>query len=69
MARPKNATQTTRVSPTITIQTHEQLEQLAEMGLFGSNPSDVARYLITRALEELIRSNVLPPPGKKGQAP
>jgi hypothetical protein len=65
MGRPKNAAPTTRVAPTITIQIQEQLEYLAELGMFGSNPSDVARYLITRALEELIRSNILPPPTKK----
>lgn len=65
MGRPKNATETTRVSPTITVKTHEQLEFLAEIGMFGSNPSEVARYLITRALEELIRSNILPPPRKR----
>ena len=59
MARPKNAVETTRVAPTLPRPAYAQLERLAEMGMFGSNPSDVARYLLTRALDDLMRTGVI----------
>jgi hypothetical protein len=64
MTRPKNATRTTRVAPTIPEPAYAQLERLAEIGLLGSNPTEVAKYLITRGLDDIMRSGALPPEAK-----
>jgi hypothetical protein len=61
MARRKNATPTTKVAPTIPLPVHARLERLAAEGLYGNNPSEVARYLILRGLDDLARAGVLPP--------
>ena len=59
MARRKNATPTTKVAPTIPLPVYARLEKLAADGLYGNNPSEVARYLIVRGLDDLIRSGAL----------
>jgi len=60
MARPKNATPTTKVTPTVPMPVYARLETLAAMGLYGSNPAEVARYIILRGLDDLTRAGVLP---------
>jgi hypothetical protein len=61
MARQRNATQSRKVEPTIPVPAYARLERLAKMGLYGANPSEVARYLIIRGLDDLTRDRVLPP--------
>jgi hypothetical protein len=51
------------VEPRLPQKAFDQLEKLAEIGTYGSNPTDVARYLILRELDDLLRTGVLKPPG------
>lgn len=59
--RPKNTQQTKKVEPGLPPDAHACLERLAEMG-YGSTPTDVARYLILREIDDLKRSGVLKTP-------
>ena len=40
---------------------HAQLKQLAEIGTYGGNATEVAKLLILRKLDDLIRAGVLKP--------
>ncbi|MEE2690708.1 MAG: hypothetical protein VX640_04110 [Pseudomonadota bacterium] len=46
------------VQPTLSPAQHEQLEQLRKKG-YGKSKSEVARYLIQRELDDLIRAGVV----------
>jgi hypothetical protein len=61
MGRPKNKEPGKKVEPTLPADAYACLERLAKMKRFGSTPSEVARYLILREIDDLTRSNVLPP--------
>jgi hypothetical protein len=60
--RPKNETPNRKVEPTLPPDAYACLERLAAMGRYGSNPAEVARYLILREIDDLTRSGVLMPP-------
>jgi hypothetical protein len=60
MARPKNSIESTKVAITIPKPVHARLERLARLGLHGSTPTEVAKYLVVRGLDDLMRSGVLP---------
>lgn len=64
--RPKNQHPTKKVEPTLPANAYARLEALVEIGIYGSNPTEVARYLILRELDELLRQGVLKnPPTEK----
>jgi hypothetical protein len=60
--RPRNEEPTRKVEPRLHPKAFAQLEKLAEIGTYGSTATDVARYLITRGLDDLIRAGVLKAP-------
>lgn len=50
-----------KLHPTLPNELHKCLEFLAQTGRFGgTTKTEVAAYLITRALDDLTRSGVLP---------
>jgi hypothetical protein len=57
--RPRNDEPTRKVEPRLPAEAFNQLESLVEIGTYGSNPTEVARYLIIRGLDDLLRSGVL----------
>jgi hypothetical protein len=59
MGRPKNQNPTRKVEPMLPADAYACLEKLAEMGRYGSNPTEVARYLIMREIDDLTRNGVL----------
>lgn len=67
--RKKNPNPTKRVDPKIPAEAYTCLLHLAQLGRFGSNTNEVARYLLVRAVDDLTRAGVLPkelglkPPG------
>lgn len=60
MPRPENEKPTKQVKPSLPADAYACLEFLAGLGRYGSNPTEVARYLILREIDDLTRSNVLP---------
>ena len=60
--RPKNEEPTRKVEPRLPQKAYAQLQNLADIGTYGSNPTDVARYLILRELDDLLRAGVLKTP-------
>jgi hypothetical protein len=59
MARERNATPSRKIEPTIPADAYACLQRLADMGRYGANPTEVARYLLIRALDDLTRAGVL----------
>jgi hypothetical protein len=59
VGRPRNQAESKKVEPTLPLAVFESLELLVERG-YGSSPTDVARYLILREIDDLKRSGVLP---------
>jgi len=58
--RSKNKVPTKKVEPSLPANAYANLEWLAEnMSNYGNNPTDVARYLILRELDDLTRAGVL----------
>lgn len=57
--RPRNEVPTRKVEPRLPAATFSKLEQLVEIGTYGDNPTEVARYLIIRGIDDLIRAQVL----------
>jgi hypothetical protein len=57
--RPKNDEPTKKVEPRLHPKAFAQLKQLAQIGTYGSNATEVAKYLIQRGLDDLIRAGVL----------
>jgi len=61
VGRPKNELPSKKVEPRLPAKAYAQLESLVEIGTYGASPTDVARYLILRELDDLIRAGVLKP--------
>jgi len=59
MSRPKNNNDPEKVHPTLSRQMLNVLDQMKEMGLYGSNRSEVARYLIQRGIDDLMRTGII----------
>lgn len=59
--RPKNQHPTRKVEPSLPAAAYACLETLAQLGPYGSNPTEVARYLILREIDDLTRHGVLKP--------
>ena len=51
--------------PTISAQMAGFIEDLIQIGSYGNNDSEVAAYLIQRALDDLLRAGVLKPKTKE----
>ena len=65
MAREKSKNETTKVQATISQQMATYLDQLVDAGTYGNSPSEVARYLIQRGLDDLLRNGVIEKPRGK----
>jgi hypothetical protein len=59
--RPKNEEPTKKVEPRLQPKVFTQLQRLVEIGTYGSNPTEVAKYLILREIDDLTRAGVLNP--------
>jgi hypothetical protein len=59
VGRPKNKEPTKKVEPRLPPKAFGQLQRLVAIGTYGANPTEVARYLILRELDDLIRTGVL----------
>ena len=57
--RPKKRLPSRKVEPTLSYEAFSKLVQLAEFGPYGSSPTEVARFLILRELDDLMRSGIL----------
>lgn len=57
--RPRNEEPTKKVEPRLSPKAYAQLQRLVEIGNYGSTPTEVAKYLIQRELDDLLRSGVL----------
>ena len=56
--RPRNATPSTKVEPSLDASTVASLDLLIRKG-YGKNRADVARYLILREIDDLKRAKVI----------
>jgi hypothetical protein len=63
--RPKSDHPGRKVEPTLPADAYACLSLLAKRKRLGSNPTEVARYLILRGLDDLTRRGVLPPDALK----
>jgi hypothetical protein len=57
--RPKNEEPTRKIEPRLPPKVHAQLQRLVEIGTYGGNPTEVAKYLILREIDDLTRTGVL----------
>ena len=53
--------ETKTVQPAFSTEALGYLDQLVELGGYGKNRSEVARYLIIREIDDLLRAGVLIP--------
>ena len=60
--RPKNNPPTKKVEPTIPADAYARLVELSKIPGYGNSPTEVARYLILREIDDLTRAGVLRPP-------
>ena len=58
MARKQNANKSRKVQPVLSAQFRRYLDQLVKLG-YGKTPTDAARYLIDRGIDDLIRSKTI----------
>jgi Arc/MetJ-type ribon-helix-helix transcriptional regulator len=59
--RSENTVGTDKVHATLPIDVIRSLEVLLASGRYGTNLSDVTRYLLVRSVDDLTRAKVLPP--------
>ena len=62
--RPRHKNPGKKVEPTLPPEAYACLEKLAKMGRYGSDPTNVAKYLILREIDDLTRAGVLDKPEK-----
>ncbi len=60
MARPSHEQPPRHVKPSLPAGAYACLQWLAKIGRYGNNPTEVARYLLLREIDELTRLKVLP---------
>ena len=59
--RPRNKEQGIAVHPTLQPGQHACLKYLAGLrGRYGANPTEVAKYMILREIDDLTRAGVIP---------
>ena len=56
--RPKKEEPGKKVEPTLPLGIHRRLEQLSNMDDYPDTPTEVARYLIIRGIDDLKRAGV-----------
>ena len=54
--RPRSKEPGKKVEPTIPAKTYRLLERVAEMDAYPDTPTEVAKYFIVRALDDLTRA-------------
>jgi hypothetical protein len=59
VSRPRNQSPTHKVEPVLPAGAYVCLKTLAALAYYGSTPSEVARYLILRSLDDLIRAGAI----------
>ena len=57
--RPKNNPPTKKVEPTIPADAYSRLVELSQIPGYGNSPTEVAKYLILREIDDLTRVGVL----------
>lgn len=62
--RPRNHPPSRKVEPTLPADAYERLVELSKIPGYGTTPTEVARYLILREIDDLTRARVLKPPGE-----
>jgi hypothetical protein len=60
MPRQANPTPPRKVEPKIPVTAYARLEYLVKIGFHGNTPTEVARTLLLRALEDLWREGKIP---------
>jgi hypothetical protein len=58
VARKPNANKSKKVQPVLSAQFRRYLDQLTHLG-YGKTPTDTARYLIDRGIDDLIRARII----------
>jgi hypothetical protein len=64
VARKPNANKSRKVQPVLSAQFRRYLDQLVGLG-YGKTPTDAARYLIDRGIDDLIRAKTIGPGSKR----
>jgi hypothetical protein len=64
VARRPNANKSLKVQPVLSAQFRRYLDQLVNLG-YGKTPTDAARYLIDRGIDDLIRAKTISPESKR----
>jgi hypothetical protein len=54
VAKPAKSAENKKVQPRLSALTHDYLQDLAETGLYGNNPTEVAKRLIETGVMEAI---------------
>jgi hypothetical protein len=57
--RPRHIEPTKKVEPRLPLKAYAKLQKLVEIGSYGVSPTEVAKYLILREIDDLTRSGVL----------
>jgi hypothetical protein len=60
MSRKPNANVSKKVQPVLSAQFRDYLDQLVDLG-YGKTPTEAARYLIDRGIDDLIRAKTIGP--------
>jgi hypothetical protein len=58
LARKPNANKSRKVQPVLSAQFRRYLDQLVDLG-YGKTPTDAARYLIDRGIDDMIRAKTI----------
>lgn len=58
VGRPKNPNPSRKVEPRLPVDAYACLKELVKKG-YGNSPTDVAKYLILREIDDLKRTRVL----------
>jgi hypothetical protein len=58
MARSKNRAAGKKIQPVLSKQFHAHLDRLVTLG-YGGTPTEVAKYLLQRGLDDMLRSGPL----------
>jgi hypothetical protein len=64
VARKTNANQSRKVQPVLSAQFRRYLDDLVDLG-YAKTPTEVARYLIDRGIDDLLRAKTIGPGSTK----
>jgi hypothetical protein len=65
MAKGNNTADSRQITITISEQSGKLLDRLAQMGIYGRNPADVAGRFVDKALQEFVEKPRLRVEGKR----